>query len=209
MYSRSEAAETRREVLLKTVRDMRFGTLVLVDDQGLPQVVSIPFVLKEKEDDAWLEGHVARANQIWKLFPRQALALFQGPQAYVRPGWYATKKEHGKVVPTWAYVMIEARGAIEIINDMDVVLNHLRELTDQLEGGQSEPWSVDDAPEGFIPALARGVVAIRIPIETISGVWKLNQHRSEADQHGMVEGFGQRGDAGSVKLAEIMRDNQQ
>jgi transcriptional regulator len=205
MYSRVEAAETRREVLLDAIRTMRFGTLILVDDAGRPQVASIPFVLKQDGDDAWLEGHVARANQIWKLFPRAGLVLFQGPQAYVRPGWYATKKEHGKVVPTWAYVMIEARGGIEIINEMPSVLQHLGELTDQLEGGQREPWSVDDAPEGFISALARGVVAIRIPLDEVSGVWKLNQHRSEADQAGMIEGFNDRDDAASKALADIMR----
>ncbi|MGL4242797.1 MAG: FMN-binding negative transcriptional regulator, partial [Beijerinckiaceae bacterium] len=124
--------------------------------------------------------------------------------AYVRPGWYAAKREHGKVVPTWAYVSIHARG-IPAIMDVDAMLLHVRELSDQEEHGQSEPWSVDDAPEGFIPVLARGIVGLRIPLASIEGVWKLNQHRSDADRNGMIEGLAARGDAGSRSLADIMR----
>jgi transcriptional regulator len=102
--------------------------------------------------------------------------------------------------------MIEARGHVSELADMTATLAHVRELSEQHEEGQVKPWSVDDAPEGFIPALARGIVGFRIPCEELSGVWKLNQHRSEADRHGMSDGFAQRGDADSAALAAIMRD---
>jgi transcriptional regulator len=205
MYSRVEAKEDRAEVLHQAIRDIRFGTLVVADDAGAPQAVHMPFMLKTCGATA-LEGHVARANPIWKLLdrPRPSLVMFQGPQAYVRPGWYAAKREHGKVVPTWAYVSVHARGAPAIMS-MDALLLHIRELTDMQETGQSEPWSVDDAPEGFIPALARGIVGLRIPLDALEGVWKLNQHRSDADRAGTIEGFEGRGDQDSDALAAAMR----
>ncbi len=205
MYGRAESREERREVLERAIRDIRFGTLVLADDDGLPQAVHAPFVLKTEGEGA-LELHVARANPIWKLLaaPRPALAMFQGPQAYVRPAWYPAKAEHGKVVPTWSYVSIHARGLASQMG-MEELLAHVREVSDQLESGYDIPWSVDDAPEGFITTLARGIVGIRIPIASIEGVWKLNQHRSEADRHGMIDGLGERGDPDSRELAEIMR----
>jgi transcriptional regulator len=168
--------------------------------------VHMPFVLKTQDAPA-LEGHVARANPIWKLLaqPRPALVLFQGPQAYVRPGWYPAKQEHGKVVPTWAYVSVHARGQAALM-EMDALLAHVRELSDQQEAGQEKPWSVDDAPEGFIPALARGIVGLRMPVDSLEGVWKLNQHRSEADRHGMIDGLEARSEADSESLAALMRE---
>jgi transcriptional regulator len=206
MYSRAEAKEERNEVLFKAMRDIRLGTLVVADDMGAPQAAHVPFVLKTG-DEAVLECHVARANPIWKLMaePRQALVIFQGPQAYVRPGWYPAKKEHGKVVPTWSYVSIHARGLATQM-DMPTLLQHVRELSDEQESGQPMPWSVDDAPAGFIEALARGIVGLRLPITSLDGVWKLNQHRSEADRHGMIEGLDEREDSDARSLASIMRD---
>jgi transcriptional regulator len=206
MYARSEAKEHRDDVLHRAIRDIRFGTLMLSDDDGAPQAVHMPFVLKT-DGAAVLEGHVARANPIWKLMqqPRQALVMFQGPQAYVRPGWYPAKQEHGKVVPTWAYVSVHARGPAATM-DMDALLRHVRELSDQQEHGQDKPWSVDDAPEGFITALARGIVGVRIPVAALDGVWKLNQHRSEGDRAGMIDGLEARREADSAELAAIMRE---
>jgi transcriptional regulator len=209
MYARSEAKETREDVLHAAIRDIRFGTLVVADDEGAPQAVHLPLLLKTPASGAVLEAHVARANPIWKLFERErpALVMFQGPQAYVRPGWYPAKREHGKVVPTWAYVSVHARG-VPTIMPMDTLLQHVREISDALESGQREPWSVDDAPEGFVSALARGIVGLRIPVASLDGVWKLNQHRSEADQAGMVTGFGERQDQDSHALAALMRERQ-
>jgi transcriptional regulator len=90
--------------------------------------------------------------------------------------------------------------------DMDALLRHVRELSDQQEHGQDKPWSVDDAPEGFITALARGIVGVRIPVAALDGVWKLNQHRSEGDRAGMIDGLEARREADSAELAAIMRE---
>jgi transcriptional regulator len=207
MYAREEAKESRNEVLHKAIRDIRLGTLVVADAQGLPQAAHVPFVLKTGTDGAILETHVARANALWKLLeqPRPALVMFQGPQAYVRPGWYPAKKEHGKVVPTWSYVSIHARGEAGLMADSEHLLAHVREISDQQEAGQPMPWSVDDAPDDFIPKLARGIVGITIPVTSMEGVWKLNQHRAEPDRLGMIDGLTDRADSDSLELAEIMR----
>ncbi|MGL4637101.1 MAG: FMN-binding negative transcriptional regulator [Beijerinckiaceae bacterium] len=208
MYAREEAKEHRAEVLHEAIRSIRFGTLVTADDTGAPQAVHVPFVLKQTGDAAVLESHIARANPLWKLLvePRPTLVMFQGPQAYVRPGWYPAKQEHGKVVPTWSYVAVHARGQACTMKDDKALLNHIRELSDQQEAGQAQPWSVDDAPDGFISALSRGIVGLSLPVDQLDGVWKLNQHRSEADRLGMIDGLAARTDEGSNHLAIIMRD---
>jgi transcriptional regulator len=207
MYSREETKEHRLDILHNTIRKLRFGTLVVSDDAGIAQAAHIPFVLKDDGEKAVLEAHLARANPIWKLLaqPRQTLVIFQGPQAYVRPGFYPAKKEHGKVVPTWSYISIHARGLAQVMTDTMHLLRHVRELSDELEAGQPQPWSVDDAPGDYIEKLARGIVGFTMPVASVDGVWKLNQHRSEEDRHGMIDGMEARDDAGSREIAQIMR----
>jgi transcriptional regulator len=218
VYSRDEAKETRIDVLHKAMRDIRLGTLVVADDEGLPHAAHVPFVLKTHGDVssfethiASLETHVARANPLWKLLkePRPVLALFQGPQAYIRPSWYPAKKEHGKVVPTWSYVAVHARGHANTMSDMNHLLTHVRELSDEQERMQIKPWSVDDAPDGFISTLARGIVGITVQITALEGVWKMNQHRSDADREGTIGGLSEQQEPGARSVAEIMREIEQ
>jgi transcriptional regulator len=210
MYAREEAKEHRPEILHAAIRDIGFGTLVVADNAGIPEATHVPFVLKTDADSAVLETHVARANGIWKLLleARPALILFQGPQAYVRPSWYPAKKEHGKVVPTWSYVAVHARGHARLMPDSETLLRHVGELSDQQEAGQVQPWSVADAPEGYISALSRGIVGVSMPIDSLDGVWKLNQHRSEADRLGMIDGLMERGEHASSALANMMRSRE-
>jgi transcriptional regulator len=207
MYSREEAKENRLDILHSTIRKLRFGTLVVSDDAGMPLAAHLPFVLKTDGNRAMLEAHLARPNSIWKLLsePRQALVIFQGPQAYVRPGFYPSKKEHGKVVPTWSYISIHARGLARVMADTKHLLQHVRELSDEMEAGQPQPWSVDDAPGDYVEKLARGIVGFTIPVASVDGVWKLNQHRSEEDRHGMIDGMAAREDEASQEIAEVMR----
>jgi transcriptional regulator len=207
VYSRDEAKENREGALHEAIRAIRLGTLVLTDDAGAPQAAHIPFVLKTDGSNARLEAHLARGNGLWRLMaePRQALVIFQGPQAYVRPGWYPAKQEHGKVVPTWSYVSVHVRGMAQLMPDIETLLQHVRELSDQEETGQPQPWSVDDAPGDFIPKLARGIVGFTIPVTAMEGVWKVNQHRSEADRLGMIDGMEARGDSDSQEIAAVMR----
>jgi transcriptional regulator len=206
MYAREQAIVEDRQTIRSFLRTQKLVTLVIVDADGIAHSVHVPFVLGQDGDGDWIEAHVARANPIWKLVetPIPVLALCLGPHSYVRPGWYPSKAEHGKVVPTWAYISVELRGTIQQMPSMDHLLRHVRALSDQEEAGMAQPWSVDDPPGDFVEKLARGIVGLSIRIDSMQGVWKLNQHRSEEDRQGMVKGMNARGDAASVELAQVI-----
>lgn len=205
MYAREASRETRPDILKAAIRDIHFAMLITPSD-GEIHCTHLPMMLIEEEDGALhLEGHVARGNPHWRALDRPApsLAVFQGPQAYVSPSWYETKRETGKVVPTWAYVAVHAHGLLQRIEDGDHLARHLVQLTDRNETGRADPWSVDDAPEGFVTALSRGIVGLSLRIERLEGTWKLNQHRSDADRAGMIAGLGAEGTDASRRLAEL------
>jgi transcriptional regulator len=151
--------ETREDVLLDAVAEIGLASLVVVQG-GVPEAVSLPMVATRDGEALVLEGHVALANPLWRLAESgcAALAIFQGPHAYVHPGWYPTKREHGKVVPTWNYVVVQVHGTLSVTRDPDWLAVHLARLTDVKEAGRPEPWSMDDAPADFIAGLLRSTI---------------------------------------------------
>ena len=169
--------ETREEVLLKAVTKIGLASLVVVRD-GVPEAVSLPMIATRDGEALILEGHVALANPVWRLAEggTAALAIFQGPHAYVHPGWYLAKREHGKVVPTWNYVVVQAHGVLSVTRDPEWLAAHLARLTETREAGQAEPWSMDDAPVDFIHGLQRGIVGLPRRVARLEGVWKTAQH---------------------------------
>lgn len=206
MYAPRQFREERRETLLAALRAIRFCSLVTSGENGL-EAAHLPMVARESAGGLVLEGHVALANPFWKnaVAARAALAVFQGPQAYVHPGWYETKRVTGKAVPTWNYVMIEARGVLSVEREPDVLLAHLRDLTTQNEDGQAEPWALSDAPADYIDALVRGIVGLRFKVEQLEGVWKMNQNHPEANRQGVIAGLEASGRPGDREMAEAMR----
>ncbi|MXN63507.1 FMN-binding negative transcriptional regulator [Stappia sp. GBMRC 2046] len=205
MYTRETSRETRPEVLKAAIRDIHFAMLVTPAD-GEIFCSHLPMILVEDANGARLEGHLARGNPHWRALdgPMPSLAIFQGPQAYISPSWYATKRETGKVVPTWAYVAVHAHGSLSTVDDPQQLLDHLRQLTDRNELGRTEPWAVGDAPDGFITALSRGIVGVRLAVERLEGSWKLNQHRSEADRAGMIGGLRSEKTQMTGELADLV-----
>jgi len=142
-----------------------------------------------------LQGHLARANSHWKRMAPgvDALAIFTGPDAYITPNWYPTKAETGKVVPTWNYSAVHVTGRLSIHDDIGWLADFLRKLTDTHEAELDAPWSVDDAPDGYVAAMARGVVGLELEITRIEGKAKLSQNRPEPDREGVVRGLESRG----------------
>lgn len=206
MYVPRQFREERPEVLALAVRRIQFATLVTPGPDGL-QVSHVPMVLKEAEDGAWtLETHVARPNPHWKLAGTDAasVAVFQGPQAYVSPSWYATKREHGKVVPTWNYIAVHAHGRLEAVEGEAWLLAHLDDLTDANEAGRERPWAVADAPGDFVHGLVRAIVGLRLRVERRDGAWKMIQHRSEGDRAGTIGGL--EAEPHGRAVAEVMRE---
>jgi transcriptional regulator len=172
------------------MQGVRLATLVTATDEGLLATPLPLFLVPEEGPLGTLYGHVARANPQWRLPARsETMALFTGPDAYVTPSWYETKRETGRVVPTWNYVAVHAYGKVEFFEDADRLLAVVTRLTDLHESGRAEPWAVTDAPEPFIRSQLRGIVGVRLPIARIDGKRKMSQNRSVADRAGVAAGL--------------------
>lgn len=170
------------------IRDFPLGLLVSSGENGL-LANPVPFLLDA--DANVLRCHLARPNGQWKDFlePRDVLVVFQATDHYIRPNYYPTKRESGKVVPTWNYAMVQVQGRACVKDDPVWLGRQIRDLTVMMEGGTPDPWAVDDAPEAFINAQIRGIVGVEIAITAIHGKWKVSQNRNHADAQGVVEGL--------------------
>ena len=156
------------------------------------QASHLPLLLEPGEGEfGTLYGHFARANPHWRDLQggTEALAVFSGPDAYISPGWYPAKAEHGKVVPTWNYIAVHARGPVELIEEPERLLQIVSRLSDQHESGRERPWAVSDAPREYIDSMLRAIVGFALPIRRLEGKWKLGQNRSAADQQGVRDGL--------------------
>jgi len=198
MYLPSHFSEARPDVLRAFVREHPLGLLVTQSRAGGVDANSVPFILDADGDGPGvLRAHVARANPVWQTArdDADALVVFQGPHGYVSPGWYPTKAVHGKVVPTWNYVMVQARGRLRAIDDAAWLREFVGRLTDRHERTREVPWSVGDAPADYIDSMLRAIVGIEIALTSLVGKWKVSQNRSADERSGVVEGLlRERGD---------------
>ena len=172
------------------MREARLSTLVTATAEGL-LATPLPLFLDESEGEhGVLHGHLAKANPQWKT-PAigEALVIFSGADAYVTPSWYASKREHGKVVPTWNYTAVHVYGAVEFFEDEARLHEVVTRLTDLHEKARAEPWSVTDAPDRFVRSQLRGIVGLRLPVARIEGKRKMSQNRPEADREGVATGL--------------------
>ena len=153
-----------------------------------------------------LRGHLARGNPQWRdLGDAHGLAIFAGPDAYISPSWYAEKRLTGKVVPTWNYVTVQAHGLLSLRHEPDWLLAHVRRLVDRHEQGRPDPWSLDDAPDGYAETQVRAIVGLELRIDRLEAKRKLSQNRSEADIAGTIAGLHQGGSADQA-VAALMLD---
>ena len=203
MYAPNNAREERRDVLIAAMRDIQFAALVTIADDGM-HATHLPVLLREEGDDLLLEAHVARGNRHWSLAGAPTVAIFQGPQAYIHPGWYASKKVHGRVVPTWTYIAVHAHGVLEVFDAENELLAHVGQLTRQNEQQRAEPWALSDAPEKYVHAMTRAIVGLRMRVARVEGSWKLNQHKSDADRAGVVTGLASEDNAGAHTISALM-----
>jgi transcriptional regulator len=156
-----------------------------------------------------LRGHFARANDHWRQQAiGEAMAIVRGPDAYITPSWYATKREHGRVVPTWNYITAHVHGSLAIHDDSRWVEENVRRLTDKHEQLRRPAWSVDDAPEIYVAGQLRAIVGVELRIARIEAKFKLSQNRSAADVAGAIAGLGREGRAdmaAAMDSAEAVR----
>ena len=206
MYLPPAFREDRLDVQHAFIHAHSLGTLVTVGTGGLA-ANHIPFVVDaEASPLGTLRCHLARANPQWQtLDPSQdALVVFQGPESYVTPSWYATKAETGKVVPTWNFTAVHVWGRPRVVEDTDWLARQIAGLTAMHESGRADPWSVADAPADFVAAQMKGIVGIEIEIARIEGKWKVSQNRPQADRDGVVRGLTAAGDERSMAVAKLV-----
>ncbi len=189
------------EAVQELLADHGAADLITMTADGLVATM-LPFVYDRSRNV--LLGHFARNNDHWQREAiGDALVIMRGPDAYVSPTWYASKREHGRVVPTWNYLTAHVYGAMTVHDDPAFVEDVVRRLSEHHESGRAEPWSVDDAPEKYVQGQLRAIVGVEIAIRRVEAKFKLSQNRPAADIDGVIDGL--RADGAGVVATEVAR----
>jgi transcriptional regulator len=198
---RFHAVEEEQEVRAM-VAGVGSAQLVTVGPDGYPLATLLPVAW---EGDT-VTAHMARANPHWTEIGdgSPALLVVAGPQAYISPSWYASKAEHGRVVPTWNYSTVHLTGWARVREDADWLRAAVDDLVERHEAHREVPWSTLDAPENYIRGQLRAIVGIEITVERVEGKAKLSQNRSAADQQGVIDGLRQERSPSALEVAEQM-----
>lgn len=190
-HFRADARETR-----ELLGGIRAADLISSTEQGL-FATFLPLIFDAPSDDeaargglGALLGHVARRNDHWRLEPTgESMVIVHGPDGYISPGWYESKREHGRVVPTWNYLTAHIHGELLIHDDVEWLESLVRRLTTRHEASRPQPWSVDDAPRDYTEGQLRAIVGVELRITHIEAKAKLGQNRSSADIEGVIDGL--------------------
>jgi transcriptional regulator len=190
MYAAKSFREDRLSVLHDFIVEHSFAAVVSQGSQGM-LASHVPLILdRTRGPKGALRGHFARANSHWQsLADVEVLSIFQGPHAYISPSWYASKKEHGRVVPTWDYLAVHAYGTARVFDDAKELRTLLEGLTDQNEANRPASWKVADAPDAYIEDAMRAIVGFELTLTRIEGIWKMSQNRPAADRAGAAAGL--------------------
>jgi len=211
LYVPSQFRENRVPILHETIRRVALGALVTYGSEGI-EASHVPMLVDpDPAPYGTLVGHVARANPQWRRTMSEvlALAMFVGPETYITPAWYATKRATGKVVPTWNYVAVHAYGALTWFEDAERLRKLVTRLTETHEAPREAPWAVSDAPEDFVQAMLKAIVGFELPIQRLEGKWKMSQNRPAEDRAGVLDGLSREGGPMEAEVAEqIVAANQ-
>lgn len=189
MYNPATFSEKDESVIADLIKRYPLGALITSGPSGL-KASQIPFFFRPNGETT-LVAHLARANDHWKDLAETSdcLVVFQGAENYVTPSWYPSKKETGKVVPTWNYETVQVRGVPRVIHDTVWLKELVTDLTHRMESKRPEPWAVADAPEKFIEAQLKAIVGLEITVTEVTGKWKMSQNRSRPDALGVAAGL--------------------
>ncbi len=210
MYQPAQFQETRVEVLHALMRAHPLAALVTEGESGV-EADHIPVELAPSPGPfGTLRGHIARANPLWKTCraDRECLAIFQGPQVYITPSFYPTKRESGQVVPTWDYAVVHARGHVRFIEDAAWLHALVSRLTDAHEAALPAPWKVGDAPPAYIDKMLAAIVGFELLIDSLVGKWKVSQNRAAVDRRGVAAGLRALPDAGAHDIAGMLDERE-
>lgn len=206
MYLPAHFNETRSDVMRALMRAHPLSTLVTQCDSGLVanhvpvQTLDAPGAL------GCIRGHIARANPLWREYRNetQALAIFQGPQAYISPSFYPSKAASGEVVPTWNYAVVHASGTLKFIQDTNWLREFVAGLTATYETPRAAPWDIDDAPPAYIDKMLTLIVGFEFSITALQGKWKISQNRTQPDREGVRRNLESAADADSQEIAAML-----
>jgi transcriptional regulator len=207
MYTPQHFAEERQDVLHAAIARTGLATLVTLGTDGL-MATHLPLVLDPRAGPlGTLYGHVARGNPQWHdhIESVEALAIFLGPDAYISPSWYATRRQTGKVVPTWNYLSVHVYAPLRTFADRRRLRQHVERLTEREEASREDRWRLTDAPEDYVNGMLEGIVGVELPISRMEGKWKLSQNRPAADRLGAIAGLEMGGGPTERMVAELMR----
>ena len=206
MYQPPAFKETREDVMLEAINEHPLATLVSHSDDGIV-ANHLPMVVEQHDSKLFLNAHLARANNLIDACPdgQEALAIFQGPAHYISASLYPSKKIDGKVVPTYNYVVVHARGILRYKHDLRWKLGHLNALTDNMEAGRAEPWAVSDAPADFLARQLKGIYGLELEVTDLVGKWKVSQNRKDADKHAVADGLETETTASAPAMASLVR----
>tara|TARA_R110002094_G_C4874351_1_gene208666 strand:- start:372 stop:1004 length:633 start_codon:yes stop_codon:yes gene_type:complete len=188
------------------IRDYPFATLVTDSESGI-EATHLPVVLMEVAGKKVLQAHIAKANPLWKTVSdrSEVLIIFNGPNCYISPNHYPTKRETGESVPTWNYVVVHVKGVISFVQDEAWLQTAVDNLTAQHELRQAIPWTTSDAPEGYIEKMLSAIVGLEIEITSITGQWKLSQNQPDKNRLGVIAGLSSESESQYQKVAELVK----
>jgi transcriptional regulator len=203
MYAPRHFVESDPSVLRDAVRGIRAGELITFGSDGL-EASFIPLLISD--DASTVTGHVAKGNGQWRRADTSvpALVTWVGPDAYISPSYYPSKRAHGKVVPTWNFITVQAKGILTVHQSDAWKRSHVASLTQFHERAMPTPWSVDDAPSDFIDGLVKAIVGIELRVTSIEGKWKLSQNRPGPDIAGVIAGLESQGPGAAATVAQQM-----
>lgn len=202
MYLPASFCEDDLNNQLALLRANPLGLIISQSPQGL-LADPVPFLVDQEQGQVILRAHLSRANPHWQVLQagQECLVVFQGAEGYISPGWYETKRQTGKVVPTWNYATVQMWGIPKVIEEASWLRQQLTGLTALHEGKQPQPWHLEDAPAGYIAANMKGIIGIEIAVTRREGKWKMSQNRTAVDVDGVIAGL-RAGDAAQQQLAD-------
>ncbi len=208
MYIPKRLQQNDTTALKALIVEYPFATLISSSESKI-EANHMPLMLKQVDGTDVLQGHIAKANSLWKKIAEKSevLIVFNGPNCYISPNYYPTKMATGKAVPTWNYVAVHVKGLISFIYNNTWNLNLLSSLTQHHETQQPKPWSIADAPKEYIAKMLPAIVGIEIDITSIVGKWKVSQNQAEINKQGIVNVLSDDTESHARKIAELVKSH--
>jgi len=206
MHIPSKFKQKNDNQLKNIIKEYSFATLVTYSQSGI-DATHLPVILRNIEGKDVIQAHIAKANKLWQSVKSgsKVLLIFNGPNCYISPNYYPTKKDSGKAVPTWNYVAVHVKGNISFIHDEQWLRNMIDNLTNMHESNQEIPWSISDAPDSYIKKMLSAIVGIEISIDSIDGQWKLSQNQPDINKLGVVQALQNSSDTDALKISELVK----